>query len=70
MLTVSFQAYRAAVADPVWALLAAAYRHLGVRPTLLERDFHFPPLPVLLAEVDSVRALQAAAPEEAPAHAV
>ncbi len=60
----------AAVADPVWALLAAAYRHLGVRPTLLERDFHFPPLPVLLAEVDAVRALQAAAPEEAPAHAV
>ena len=60
----------AAVADPVWSLLAAAYRHLGVRPTLLERDFHFPPLPELLAEVDAVRALQAAAPEEASAHAV
>jgi uncharacterized protein (UPF0276 family) len=31
-----------------------------VRPTLLERDFNFPPLPVLLAEVDTIRATQAA----------
>jgi uncharacterized protein (UPF0276 family) len=31
------------VIDPVWQLLAAAYRHVGVVPTLLERDFNFPP---------------------------
>jgi uncharacterized protein (UPF0276 family) len=48
----------AAVIDPVWNLLARAYRKFGVRPTLLERDFHFPPFGDLLAEVDSIRALQ------------
>ncbi|MCB1687758.1 MAG: DUF692 domain-containing protein [Halioglobus sp.] len=46
------------VIDPVWALLAAAYRRLGPVPTLLERDFNLPPLPVLLQEVAHVRALQ------------
>jgi uncharacterized protein len=30
-----------------------------VRPTLLERDFNFPPLPVLLAEVQRIRDVQA-----------
>lgn len=48
----------AAVIDPVWALLAAAYRHVGVRPTLLERDFNFPPLAELVAELDRIRACQ------------
>jgi uncharacterized protein (UPF0276 family) len=48
----------AAVIDPVWTLLAEAYRHVGVRPTLLERDFNFPPLAELLAEVEQVRAVQ------------
>ena len=48
----------ATVIDPVWNLLAAAYRHAGVVPTLLERDFNFPPLPELLAEVGTIRALQ------------
>lgn len=46
------------VIDPVWALLAAAYRRLGPVPTLLERDFNLPPLPVLLAEVAYIRTLQ------------
>jgi uncharacterized protein (UPF0276 family) len=46
------------VIDPVWALLAAAYRRLGPVPTLLERDFNLPPLPVLLQEVAHIRALQ------------
>lgn len=50
----------APVKDAVWALLDHAYALHGVRPTLLERDFHFPPLPVLLAEVERIRALQAA----------
>ncbi len=51
----------AAVIDPVWSLLAAAYRHAGVLPTLLERDFNFPPLSELLVEVDAIRASQDAA---------
>lgn len=50
------------VKDDVWDLLAFTYATHGVRPTLLERDFNFPPLPVLLAEVGCIRALQAAAP--------
>jgi uncharacterized protein (UPF0276 family) len=51
----------AAVIEPVWALLAEAYAHCGVRPTLLERDFNFPPLSELLSELDRVHALQHAA---------
>lgn len=46
------------VIDPVWALLAGAYRRFGVKPTLLERDFNLPPLPQLLGEVARVRQLQ------------
>ena len=52
----------AAVKDDVWDLLAHAYARHGVRPTLLERDFNFPPLPVLLGEVERIRGLQAACP--------
>ena len=48
----------AAVIDPVWALLDHAYARHGVRPTLLERDFNFPPLAELVTELDHVRALQ------------
>lgn len=51
----------AAVKDDVWNLLASAYRHLGVVPTLLERDFNLPPLAELLGEVDHIRDRQAAA---------
>jgi len=51
-----------AVKDDVWALLGFAYATHGVRPTLLERDFNFPPLTTLLAEVERIRALQADAP--------
>jgi uncharacterized protein (UPF0276 family) len=49
------------VCDPVWELLSAAYRHCGVKPTVLERDFNIPPLDVLLQEVAVIRRLQAAA---------
>ncbi len=45
----------AAVSDPVWVLLAEAYRLFGPRPTLLERDFNLPPLGELLGELDIVR---------------
>lgn len=52
----------AAVSDPVWALLAEAYALLGPRPTLLERDFDFPPFDELLGELDVVRGHLADAP--------
>ena len=48
----------AAVVDPVWALLNKAYEHFGVLPTLLERDFNFPPIAELLGEVDTIQAYQ------------
>lgn len=47
-----------AVCDPVWELLAKAYAHFGVVPTLLERDFNIPPLPALLDEIAQVKVLQ------------
>jgi uncharacterized protein (UPF0276 family) len=50
-----------AVIDPVWRLLQTAYAAFGVFPTLLERDFNFPPIPELLAEVEKIHALQGAA---------
>lgn len=46
------------VTDPVWQLLDAAYAHCGVVPTLLERDFNIPPLPILFKEVDRIRDMQ------------
>jgi uncharacterized protein (UPF0276 family) len=46
------------VIEPVWTLLEAAYARWGVIPTLLERDFNFPPLTKLLEEVERVRATQ------------
>nr|WP_187672947.1 DUF692 domain-containing protein [Pseudomonas carbonaria] len=48
----------APVKDAVWSLLESAYARFGVRPTLLERDFNFPLLEELLAEVERIRSLQ------------
>ena len=48
----------AAVIDPVWALLGKAYQHCGIFPTLLERDFNFPPIAELLQEVGIIKDLQ------------
>lgn len=48
----------AAVIDPVWQLLGKAYELFGVFPTLLERDFNIPPMPELLNEVATIRAIQ------------
>jgi uncharacterized protein (UPF0276 family) len=48
----------APVKGDVWQLLESAYRRFGVRPTLLERDFNFPPIAELLAETDRIRMLQ------------
>ncbi len=50
-----------AVGDQAWELLASAYSHFGPVPTLLERDFNFPPIGELLDEVRRIRELQAAA---------
>ena len=48
----------AAVSDQAWQLLADAYAHFGPVPTLLERDFNFPPTQELLAELNHIRRLQ------------
>ncbi len=42
----------------VWALLAASYRLHGVKPTVLERDFNYPPYAELQAELARIRHLQ------------
>ena len=56
----------APVIDPVWRLLERAYARFGVRPTLIERDFNFPPLAELVAEVSHARTLQRAHTREMP----
>jgi uncharacterized protein len=43
------------VPDPVWSLYAAALRRFGPVSTMIERDTHIPPLPVLLAELEQAR---------------
>jgi len=43
------------VVDPVWQLLADAYRIHGVFPTLLERDFNIPALSELQRELTKIR---------------
>jgi uncharacterized protein len=45
----------APVKDAVWDLLGAAYARFGARPTLLERDFNFPPYTELVGELDTIR---------------
>ena len=56
----------APVIDPVWRLLERAYARFGVKPTLIERDFNFPPIVELVAEVSHARALQSAAAHGMP----
>ncbi|MCU9948292.1 DUF692 domain-containing protein [Pseudomonas solani] len=51
----------ATVKADVWGLLEQAYQRFGPLPTLLERDFNFPPLGELLAEVEQIRSRQHAA---------
>ena len=55
------------VIDEVWTLLERAYANFGVLPTVLERDFNYPPVPKLLGEVDTIRALQERARDAAAA---
>ncbi|MBE2210065.1 MAG: DUF692 domain-containing protein [Xanthomonadaceae bacterium] len=49
----------AAVKDGVWALLDVAYARHGIKPTLLERDFNYPPWHELAEELARIRQLQA-----------
>jgi len=48
----------AAVDRQAWDLLEEAYGLFGPVPTLLERDFNFPPIDELLDEVRRIRSLQ------------
>ena len=48
----------AAVSEQSWQLLADAYSHFGAVPTLLERDFNFPPMEELLDEVRQIKTMQ------------
>lgn len=46
------------VIEPVWNILEHTYRQHGVFPTLLERDFNYPPVAELITEVSRIEALQ------------
>jgi len=61
----------AAVDAQSWQLLEDAYAHFGSVPTLLERDFNFPPMEELLDEIRQIKTMQQAAATAAPetAHA-
>ncbi len=52
------------VDNQAWQLLTDAYAHFGVVPTLLERDFNFPPVEELLREVNHIRDLQKSAADK------
>ena len=58
----------APVDEQSWQLLADAYAHFGPVPTLLERDFNFPPLDELLDEVREIHKLQQDAQPAEAAH--
>ncbi len=58
----------AAVDDQAWQLLEDAYQLFGPVPTLLERDFNFPPMDELLGEVRQIRKLQQRFTAQAVAH--
>ena len=47
-----------AVDNEAWQLLGDAYEQFGPVPTLLERDFNFPPIEELLDEVRRIKELQ------------
>ena len=56
--TLRIDTHGAAVISPVWDLLAEAYQAGAVFPTVLERDFNYPPFADLLTEVDMIRQIQ------------
>lgn len=46
------------VIERVWDLLQAGFQTIGHRPTVLERDFNFPPIGELIVEIEHARSLQ------------
>ena len=60
----------AAVAEPVWALYAAALLRFGALPTLVEWDTHLPPLDILLGEASKAQAMLVQHEQHSPWHAV
>jgi len=48
----------AAVSPHVWSLFYSACKRFGIQPTVLERDFNYPIMAELLAEVARIRAVQ------------
>ena len=50
--------HAAPIIDPVYDLLTEAFKTFGVMPTVLERDFNFPPLSELLDETQQIRRIQ------------
>ncbi len=48
----------ASIKSPVWDLLKLSYNVHGVLPTLLERDFNFPPLGELMSEINQIKLYQ------------
>ena len=57
--TLKIDTHGASVKPQVWSLLAEAYTRFGAQPTLLERDFNFPAFSELVAELQTIRHLQA-----------
>jgi len=57
-----------AVDDQAWQLLDDAYTLFGPVPTLLERDFNFPPMEELLDEVRRIKQLQLSHQSAGAAH--
>ena len=57
------------VDDQAWRLLEEAYSLFGPVPTLLERDFNFPPMKELLDEVRRIKRLQARTTNQRAANA-
>ncbi|MFJ4194025.1 DUF692 domain-containing protein [Pseudomonas sp. NPDC089534] len=57
--TLKIDTHGAPVKPVVWSLLAEAYARFGAQPTLLERDFNFPAFSDLVAELQTIRRLQA-----------
>lgn len=56
----------AAVAEPVWDLLDAAYARFGALPTVLERDFNFPAFDELRGELRRIASCQERHPPGQP----
>ena len=56
------------VDNQAWAMLEEAYGLFGPVPTLLERDFNFPPIDELLDEVRRIKSLQLDSTARGAAH--